>query len=985
MSVNKPNKHFLTRDDVTFITSSRLINEIIISSNNNHNYHNINPNSQIMEKLFLKALAAAAMLFTPTALMAQMPQVPAAPVDSAVRIGKLDNGLTYYIRHNETPKGQADFFIAQKVGSALEEDNQRGLAHFLEHMCFNGTKNFPGNSLIDWLETVGVKFGQNLNAYTSIDETVYNISSVPVARTGVQDSCLLILHDWADDLLLNPEEINKERGVIHQEWRRAMAGQMRILENQLPVLYPNNRYGYRLPIGTMEVVDNFEPQVLRDYYETWYRPDQQGIIVVGDIDPDYIEGKIKEIFSDIKMPENVKERTYIQVEDTPGTIWAIGRDKEMTNNVALLMFKQKEKLLPDEMRGTMASFPIDYLKFVITDMLDQRLDELTKDAKSPVAQAGIDIDNFFVAKTKDALTLQVVAKGKDITPAIKDAYRELLRAVRGGFTVSEYERAKAKYLANLEDAYNKRASVDNTKYAREYVRNFVDQEAIPGIEFEYNLGQQIAASVPLQAVNQVLPELVGNDNRAFLVMVTEAEDVVFPTESDLNKAIADVDAETIEPYKEETKSEPLIPSLPKAVAPKSVKELAEYGATEMTFPNGVKVIVKPTKFKDGDIRFDANAKGGLSSCSQDDAASLLFLPYALTAHGLGTYTDTDIQKYLSGKQTKMEFSFDSYSRSMEGQTTPKNLQTLMELIYATFTSFDITPEEFDANQQKFAGILANQELNPQYIFSRELTKALYKAPSRQAITSADIKAAKREAIINATKDMLVAPDYTFVFVGDIDMTKFTELASQYLGTLPKGKTVKFQPSADFDLATGLVDKTETTKMETPQTWVFIGYNAAMPYTAKNRALASITGQILSNRLLKKIREEMGAVYSIGAGANMSRVSKQNTVVQIPFPMKPEMKAEVLTEIDKMVNDMAENIKDEELNPIKEFMVKSAKENLEKNEEWSSTLSAISLNGVNTFTNAVDTVSAITTDDVKAFVKALIAQGNKATIILDPAQ
>ncbi|MDE6136356.1 MAG: insulinase family protein, partial [Muribaculaceae bacterium] len=275
-----------------------------------------------MKKLFKSGLLLVAGVLTAFAAKAQMPELPQLPVDSAVIVGKLDNGLTYYIRHNETPKGQADFYIAQKVGSVLEEENQRGLAHFLEHMCFNGTKNFPGNSLIDWLESVGVKFGYNLNAYTSVDETVYNISNVPTARESVQDSCLLILHDWANDLLLDTEEIDKERGVIHEEWRRSNVGQMRIIEELLPTIYPDNRYGYRLPIGTMEVVDNFDPQALRDYYHKWYRPDQQGIIVVGDIDPVRIEAKIKELFSPIKMPENAAERVYFDVADNEGTIYA---------------------------------------------------------------------------------------------------------------------------------------------------------------------------------------------------------------------------------------------------------------------------------------------------------------------------------------------------------------------------------------------------------------------------------------------------------------------------------------------------------------------------------------------------------------------------------------------------------------------------------------------------------------------------------------
>ncbi len=371
-----------------------------------------------MKKIFKSGLLMLASIFAAGTATAQMPELPQVPVDSAVITGRLDNGLTYYIRHNETPKGQADFYIAQKVGSVLEEDNQRGLAHFLEHMCFNGTTNFPGNQLIDWLESVGVKFGHNLNAYTGVDETVYNISNVPIARESVQDSCLLILHDWANDLLLDTEEINKERGVIHEEWRRSNVGQMRILEQTLPTIFPDNRYGHRLPIGTMEVVDNFDPQVLRDYYHKWYRPDQQGIIVVGDIDPARIEAKIKEMFSPIKMPENAAERVYFDVEDNKGTIYAIGKDKEMSSAAFLLFFKGDK--LPREMRNTPLYYQMDYLTSIVTDMLNTRLDEASNNPDANFAGAMADYDDFFVAKTKDAFTIQGMPKGNDMLPAIEE-------------------------------------------------------------------------------------------------------------------------------------------------------------------------------------------------------------------------------------------------------------------------------------------------------------------------------------------------------------------------------------------------------------------------------------------------------------------------------------------------------------------------------------------------------------------------------------
>ncbi len=943
-----------------------------------------------MNKMFIKALAAVALWFTAGNAMAQMPEIPQLPIDSNVVVGKLDNGLTYYIRHNETPKGQADFFIAQKVGSALEEENQRGLAHFLEHMCFNGTKNFPGNGVIDWLETVGVKFGQNLNAYTSIDETVYNISSVPVDRKGVQDSCLLILHDWANDLTLDPAEIDKERGVIHQEWRRSMSGQMRILENLLPIVYPNNRYGKRLPIGTIEVIDNFPPQALRDYYETWYRPDNQAIIVVGDIDPQYIESKIKEIFSPIEMPANAKERVYFPVEDTPGTIWAIGKDKEQTNQVAMLMFKLKDKLIPEMAMNTQAYYMVNYMTSIITNMLNDRLYEISKAPDAPFAVANIEIGDFFISKTKDAITLQVVGKGNDIAPAIEAAYRELLRAVRGGFTVTEIERAQAKYLADYEKAYEQRDKVENTRYCREYAQNFTNGDPIPGIEFEYEMMKQFAPmlSAP-QVVNALLPELIKDENRAFVVMYPDKEDIVEPTEASLSSVIAKVDAETIEPYKEETKSEPLIPNLPAAVKPKKVKTLDQFDATELTFANGVRVIYKPTKLKGSEIIFNADAAGGLSVVDEAKANSTIFLPYAMSTFSLGDYSDSDLQKYLTGKQTSFDISFDSYQRSLSGRTTTKNLKTLMELIYSSFTAYGISESEFTGTQNKLRAILANQEANPQFVFQRDLAKSLYASPSRQVISVETIDAAELNTTLEIVKSMLAAPsDYTFVFVGDLDPETFTQMASQYLGTLPKaakGSSIKYIASPAHEMKLGNTNDAFNTKMETPQTWAFIGATVNIPYTTKNHILATTTAQILSKRLLKTIREDMGAVYSIGAGGALSRLGDQNGMLQIPFPMKPELKDQVLAEINSMLQAMTTDVTEEELNPIKEFMAKEYKSGLDKNETWAAIISAIQLNGVDNFNGKLEVINSITTQDVMDYMKELLKQNNIHTVILDPAQ
>ncbi len=939
-----------------------------------------------MKKFFtrmLLLLAAALASFS-----AQAQQMPPIPVDSAVRIGKLDNGLTYYIRHNNLPKGQADFYIAQKVGSALEEDNQRGLAHFLEHMCFNGTKNFPGNSLIDWLESVGVKFGQNLNAYTSIDETVYNIANVPTARKSVQDSCLLILHDWANDLTLDPEEIDKERGVIHQEWRRSNVGTMRLYEKLLPLIYPDQpHYGYRLPIGTMEVVDNFPPQALRDYYETWYRPDQQGIIVVGDIDPDYIEGKIKEIFADIEMPENAKERVYYPVGDNEGTIYAIGSDPEQTVGMFMMMFKTDA--FPDEMKGNADYLIVKYLTDMVGTMLNQRLDDLGQKPDAPFAGASADYDDFFISKTKDAFTITGVAKGNDLDPVIESVYRELLRAARGGFTIGEYERARAEYLSRLEKAYNGRDTRQSGSYVNEYVRHFIDNEPIPSIEDEYQMMQQFAQLVPVEAINSLLPQLITEDNRVMMVLAPQNDTFKVPTEEEIAAVIAKVDAEDIEPYKDEMKSEPLIPELPAPGKIVAEKHNAQWDATELTLSNGVTVLVKPTKFKTNEIKFDAIALGGSSTVSDDQAVNLKFMPLAMQSSGLGTYSSTDMKKYLQGKQANVNVSIDDYYRDIEGTTTVKDLPTLMELIYMTFVDYQITEDDFATTQNTYAGVLANQESNPQYVFQKELSKALMKSPAGHAITPEDIRAAKREDVLNIIHGATAnAADYTFFFVGDIDLDTLKPLLEQYIATLPANTATavkSYTHNADREITPGTKLTEATTKMETPQTWCAIIVTGDMPYTPANRQIASMAGQVLSNRLLKKIREEMGAVYSIGAGSRMNRTDALNTLIQIPFPMKPEMKAEVLEEINKMLQDMAQNIADDELNPIKEFMVKSAAEDAEDNDAWISAMSGATLNGVDTFTGAADVISSITTEDLQKFMQQLLMQHNMQTVILDPAE
>lgn len=936
---------------------------------------------KFFSRLFLVLVGATSLAFS---AKAQIPMDP-LPLDPEVRQGVLPNGLTYYVRHNEYPKGQADFYIAQKVGSALEEDNQRGLAHFLEHMCFNGTVNFPGNQIVNWLETKGVKFGENLNAYTSIDETVYNISNVPSASIAVQDSCLLILHDWADGLLLQTEEIDKERGVIQQEWRSRNVGMQRLMEQMAPAMMPGSKYGYRLPIGTMDVVMNFKPEALRNYYETWYRPDQQGIIVVGDIDVDRIEKKIVEIFSPIKMPADAKERTYESVPKTTGTIYAIGADPEMDNSRVSIYFKNDT--IPMAMRNTMVYWMQDYVTDMITSMLNSRLSEISSQPDSPFAAAGCYYGNYFLASTEDALTVIGIGKGNDILPTYASIYREVLRALRGGFTISEYDRARDEFLSQLEKAYNNREKTETEKYVYSLVRHFIDGTPATGIEMEYQTMKLIVPQIPVELINQTLQQMITDDNRVVTVMMPEKEGMKVPTEAEMKAVAASVEAEDIKPFVDEVKAEPLIENLPAPGKVVSEQELPQWGAVEWTLSNGAKVVIKKTDFKADEILMDAYAVGGTSRYSDEYANSLIFLSDALGQYGLGSYTYKDIQKYLQGKQCGVSFGFGNYSREVEGHSTPKDLKTMMELLYSHFTQFNLSADDFAASQSAIAGILHNQETNPQYVFSRDLRKALYNSP-RQEVLSVDIlEKAQLEQVQQVIKDLTTnAADYTFYFTGNIDLATFKPLVEQYIATLPANANVATKPAITNAYGMKAGDKLVefTTPMQTPQTYAAVFEFKEMPYSAKNRALVDIAGQILTERLLKTVREDMGAVYSIWASGAMLRENTPNTLIQSVFPMKPEQKDEVLKVIAQEFKNMETNVTKEELAKVIEFMVKDAQEGKEKNQNWLNAMVATAQNGVDTFNGNIELLQSLTPEDVQNFMKELNTNSNYRVIILDPA-
>lgn len=931
-------------------------------------------------KLAFMAIAGFACL--PVAVRSQ--QMPPVPVDKEVRIGKLDNGLTYYIRHNEYPKNQVDFYIAQKVGSILEEDNQRGLAHFLEHMCFNGTRNFPGSSMIKWLESVGVKFGYNLNAYTSVDETVYRISSVPTERIGVQDSCLMILSDWADGLLLEGKEIDEERSVIHEEWRSQLPPNMRIMEKLLPEIYPDSRYGHRLPIGTMEVVDNFPHQALRDYYETWYRPDLQGIVVVGDIDVDRIEGKIKEMFSKIEKPVNPAERVYFPVADNEKPIVAFGSDKEQDKYVAQIMFKYDA--LPDSLKGTMADVTTAYLLDMAQMMLQVRLNEQGQKADAPFAAASAFYGEFIMAKTKQAFQFAMLPKGNSFDEGLKAVYREALRAKRGGFTTTEYARCRTEYLSQLEKAYNNRNQQENKTLAESYVRNFIDKKPIPGIETEYQMMSMIVNQIPVEAVNQVFSQIVSDKNLVVLGMMPAREGEVCPKDEDILALLSQVEAENIAPYVDNVKDEPLVSELP--AAGKVVKEnvLSDFGAKEWILSNGAKVILKKTDFKADEINMMAVAKGGTSVYGNDKAADLMFMPAVLEQHGLGSFTNSELTKLMAGKQVSLKVSLDDYVRRLSGNTTPKDLKTYMEMIYMTFTGLTVTPDEFTAMQNLYKGLIQNQAQNPNFVFQKKVQEYLYSSPNKQVFGVSDIEKANREDILSIIREQLAnAAEFTFVFSGNFDEAELKALVEQYIATLPsvKGKKQELKHSPAVEIKSGNEEKEFSLKMEVPQGSAAVIISGKVPYSFKNRLMASMSAQIISARLLSEVREKEGAVYSIYTQGSQDRLSEVSVVYQTIFQVKPEKKDRALEIIRSEFENLAKETPVEELDKVKEFMVKQITGDEQTNSYWCSMMAGNELLPSEVCVKAEQVIQSITPKEISGYVNEVMKQNNYRVLVMMP--
>ena len=902
-------------------------------------------------------------------------QMPPIPTDPNVRIGKLENGLTYYIRHNALPEKQADFYIAQKVGSILEEDSQRGLAHFLEHMCFNGTTNFPGNLLREYLESIGVKFGANLNAYTSVDETVYNISNVPVIRDGIVDSCLLILHDWANDLTLEPKEIDKERGVIHEEWRSRTGAMMRMYEKTFPIMFKDSKYAYRLPIGIMEVVDNFPYKDLRDYYEKWYRPDQQGIIVVGDINVDQIEAKIKKMFSPIEMPKDAAKREYFPVPDNDEPLITIAKDREQ--QVPIIYLFHKHDAFPKDQKGNVGYLAVNYITSMIGQMLNNRLNELVQKPNPPFIQGMVGDQDFLVAKTKSAFTGIAVAKEDGIIGATEALVREIERARQFGFTAGEYSRAKADYLRSLESAYNERNKTKSYSYVQEYVRNFIDNEPIPGIENEYAIMNQLAPNIPLEAINQTVGQLIGEKNIVLGVFCPDKEGMKYPTEAELKASLDKVKAEKLEAYVDKVSNEPLLKEKPQAG--EVVKsEQGMFDSKIITLNNGVRVILKPTDFKADQIQMIAFSKGGNSLFDNDDYIQYALLDQIVTLGGLGNFNALDLDKVLAGKMASATPYVSELGEGLNGSCSPKDLETMLQLVYLRFVAPRQDKDAYASFIARNKAAMANRDADPNTALSDSISVALYNHhPRATSFKAESFDQIDYDKVMELYKDRFAeAGDFTFVFVGNIDVEKATPLLEQYLGGLPTIGRKEDYRDVGMNIRKGLYNNDFERKMETAKSTVLMVAHGDVAFNHKNILMMNIMGQLLDILYTQTVREEAGGTYGVSCMGSVSGMPKEEGLFQIMFETDPAKRPEMVKLIDQGIEQyIKEGPKAEDLAKVKEYMLKTHQQNQKENSYWKNQLYNYYWSNLDTCTNYTETLNSITIQDLMKFASEFFGQKN----------
>ena len=876
------------------------------------------------------------LLWVVTAVLAQP-----LPQDPTIRTGKLKNGMTYYLRHNAKEAGLADFYIAQKVGSIQEEPRQRGLAHFLEHMAFNGTTHFPGKGkqlgIVPWCETIGVKFGANLNAYTSVEQTVYNISAVPLKREGIADSCLLILHDWSHYLLLEDKEIDKERGVIQEEWRTRRAGRavQRLMEQAMPKVYKGTKYEDCMPIGSMDIVNNFPYKDLRDYYHKWYRPDLQAIIVVGDIDVDKMEKKIKKLFSKIPAPKNPAKREYYPVSDNEKMIVDIEKDKEQP--IVLFHLYQKRDVTPDAEKNDEKYLRGDYIDNLIGTMINDRLAELRQQANPPYQSATGRASTFFLSRMKESFSLSVSCREDNILGGLIAAVGVTEQARQHGFTQAELDRAKSLKLNHDERKFRERDDRRNSKYVSACVQHFLNSEPLLSMEQQVELTRRFDREVTLEEVNKAVRELISDQNQVAIMYAPDKEGLVLPTELQIENVITATQQLSYAPYVEDQVPEHLMTLLPKPGSIVSEKAF-KHGFTEWTLSNGMKVYVKKTDFAADAVSMRMQADGGTSVFGDEDIPNFSLINSAITDAGVGQFDAMMLRRMLTGKSVRVQPSVSSRGQVITGGVSLKDMPTMFELAHLYFTQPRRDTVAFASLVNRSYAFLTNRNASPRVDYNDSIRAICYgHHPRLEPVVQATLEKANYDRILQIYHHLYSdASNFKTVIIGNYDEQQLRQLVCQYLATLPstyQHEQVNWKHVPQF--VEGSKVSVFRKKMTTPLANVSIIYSADVPFTPQSDLELDFLKRCLSVAYTDSVREEKGGTYGVSIDFGLEKDDKPNATLHISYNADPQR----YEELNPIIYQQLENIAKygpvaSSVDKVKKYLVKQYQQAAITNDYWS---------------------------------------------------
>ncbi len=929
----------------------------------------------------VRLLALAFTVSLPGGSVAAAQQIPMdapLPTDPEVRIGTLDNGLRYYIRENARPAARAELRLVVNAGSILEDPSQRGLAHLLEHMAFNGTRHFAKQELVDYLESIGMAFGPSVNAYTSFDETVYMLQ-VPTDSAAVVATAFQILEDWAHGLTLDPDEIDQERGVVIEEWRLGRGAAARISDQQLPVMLAGSRYADRLPIGEVEVLQSFEHDELRRFYEDWYRPDLMAVVAVGDFDATEIEALIQRHFSGIESPTSAPERVSYPVPLLAGTRYAIASDAEATTSRVALLTLQEPAVV-----ATVGEYRRQLAEGLANTMLNDRLDELAQGADPPFAFAGTGRGRLVRPASAYQLVAVVAEDGHERGMAA--VLTEAERAARHGFTATELERARLDLLRGYERVFTERENQPSARFAGEYVQHFLLGEPIPGIEFEYAAAQALVPGIGLDEVDAVARRNLAGEDRVVVVDALDKPGLVPLTETDLAAVFQRVEESTLDPWIDTALDQPLLTELPTPGSVVVEGAIDELGITTWTLSNGVVVWLKPTDFKDDEILLQATSPGGWSRSSLDDHLSATLAAALVQQGGVGPFSRIDLQKALAGKAVSVAPAIGELSEGFSGQASPADVETLFQLVWLYATAPRQDTVAFQAFLSQMSAVLANRSASPMAAFSDTLSLTMAQGdPRAEPVTVESLDRIDLGRAVEFYRDRFgSAADFAFVLVGAFEVEDMRPLVERYLAALPAREREDGWVDLDIDPPVGVVEKEVRAGIE-PQSQTLMVFTGPFDYTPENRAGIRVLASVLETRLRERLRESLGGTYSVSASAGYQDRPEGRFTLQVGFGSDPdraeELRAAVFEEIRRLAT---EGPTAADVDSALEGERRSLETNLESNPWWAANLThAIESDGDPRFLIDRGRLDSITPERVRADAGRYLPEDNYVVVVLLP--